>query len=578
MKQRELSVLMAALFVTSLVTGLVTASPPRPGTEGNGLTENESATLWSRDADNYITQEEYQQRYGESRTAMHQLANGTDITFTRPPATAATWTRNDFADLEPGGSDTSVHPRHAPLENGVFIEDAHATVFAVQPSTRGHLESGETPLYIAPNGTMRGFVDYRVRVPNGSSSGNTTIEWSLANNEVEEVRLQKDGETIVERDGSHTPALDYQIEDDWSANLTLEAEISVRLKKTTRIDRGDETDVEVTYRTESLNVSDSIAVEIYDLSAYPYYAEYPNGDAGVAIFQSRPWQGYTLTENGSARVRGVWRFYTARNTNWDTLVRSNRTDSATVESDAIPVYVHAYPSRIGPRAEPVRDGPEIIDTWGTDRPSPDGTLGENINIDIVNQSYTTTYGVAVRAETVDRNALQVAGIVRGVNASIVAPDAGSERQLRRSNLTVEVLQQNESQATLRIELRDNETGAPIVLSDPDRRYPIGGNTRNGYITVAEQRVETNASGVAIVTIDEPGIYTARYHPGSWLGHDPAYVSATATARWHPLGTIDGWFAFIFEVGWQLIPFLVMFYAGKRLLRMLGPEDIFQRNP
>jgi len=578
MTQRELSVLMAALFVTSLVTGLVTASPPRPGTEGNGLTANESATLWSRDADNYITQEEYQQRYGESRTAMQQLANGTDITFTRPPATAATWTRNDFADLEPGGSDTSVHPRHASLEDGVFIEDAHATVFAVQPSTRGHLESGDTPLYIAPNGTMRGFVDYRVRVPNGSSSGNTTIEWSLTSNEVEEVRLKKDGETIVERDGSHTPALDYQIEDDWSANLTLEAEISVRLKKTTRIDRGDETDVEVTYRTESLNVSDSIAVEIYDLSAYPYYAEYPNGDAGVAIFQSRPWQGYTLTENGSARVRGVWRFYTARNTNWDTLIRSGRTGSTTVKSDAIPVYVHAYPSRIGPRAEPVRDGPEIIDTWGTDRPSPDGTLGENINIDIVNQSYTTTYGLAVRAESVDRDALQVAGIVRGVNASIVAPDTGSERQLRRSNLTVEVLQQNESQATLRIELRDNETGAPIVLSDPDRRYPIGGNTRNGYITIADQRVETNASGVAIVTVDEPGIYTARYHPGSWLGHNPAYVSATATARWHPLSTIDGWFAFIFEVGWQLIPFIVMFYAGKRLLRMLGPEDIFQRNP
>jgi len=70
----------------------------------------------------------------------------------------------------------------------------------------------------------------------GSSSGNTTIEWSLANSEVEEVRRKKDGETIVERDGSHTPALDYQIEDDWSANLTLEAEIHVRLKKTTRIE------------------------------------------------------------------------------------------------------------------------------------------------------------------------------------------------------------------------------------------------------------------------------------------------------------------------------------------------------
>ena len=578
MYQRKLSAFVAALLLTSLVTGIVAANPPRPGTEGNGLSENESATLWSRDADNYIGQEEYRQRYGKSRTSVHQLANGTDITFKRPPDTAATWTRNDFEDLQAGDSDTSVHPPHASLEDGVFIEDAHATVFAVQPSTRGHLESGEKPLYIAPNGTMRGFVDYRVRVPNGSTSGNTTIDWSLASHDIEEVRLKNDGETIATAVGSHTPTIEYQIEDDWSTTLTLEAEIHVRLKKTTRIDVGNQTDVNVTYRTETRNVSDSLGVEIYDLSASPYYAEYPNGDSGVAIFQSRPWQGYTLTDESNASVRGIWRFYTARNTNWDSLVRSNRTGSAEVASDAIPVSVHAYPSRIGPRAEPVRSGPEILDTWGTDRPSPAGTIGENVNIEVVNQSYTTTYGVAVRAENVDREALHVAGIVRGVNASITEPEAGSERQLRRSNLTVEVTQQNETQATLRITLRDNETGAPIVLEDTARRYPIGGSSRDGYITVADQRVETNTSGVATVTIDNPDIYTVRYHPGSWLGHDPAYVSDTATARWHPLGTIDGWFAFLFEVGWQLIPFVVMFYAGRRLLRMLGPDDIFGNNP
>ena len=575
MNQRDLSVLMVALFVTSLAVGPVTASPPRPGTEDNGLSENESATLWSRDTDNYTSQEEYRQRYGDERTAIHQLANGSDITFKQPPTTAATWTRNDFEDLEAGDSDTSVYPPHASPEDGVFIEDAHATVFAVQPSTRGHLESGDTPLYVAPNGTMRGFVDYRVRLPNKSASDDRTVEWSLTNHEIKEVRLQKDGETIARTEGSHTPALDYQIDDDWSATLSLEAEIHVRLKKTIQTDGINGTDVEVVYREETRNVSDSIDVEIYDLSAYPYYAEYPNGDAGVAIFQSRPWQGYTLSNDGNASVRGVWRFYTARNTNWDTLVRSNRTDSAEVESDAIPVYVHAYPSRIGPRAEPVRDGPEIIDTWGTERSSPLETIGENVTIEVVNQSYETTYGVAVRAENVDREALHVAGIVRGVNASIVEPDDGSERQLRRSNLTVEVLEQNQSQATVRVELRDNQTGAPIVLTDPVRRFSIGDQSRNGYITIANQEVKTNASGVAIVTITEPGIYTARYHPGSWRGHNPAYVSDTATARWHPLGSIDGWFAFVFEVGWQFIPFFVMFYAGRRLLRMLGPEDIFQ---
>jgi len=142
-------------------------------------------------------------------------------------------------------------------------------VFAVQPSTRGHLESGETPLYIAPNGTMRGFVDYRVRIPNGSSSGNRTIQWSLTDHEIEEIRLQKDGETIARTDGSHTPAIDYQIDDDWSATLSLEAEIHVRLKKTIRTDVVNGTNVDVVYREETRNVSDSIDVEVYDLSAYP---------------------------------------------------------------------------------------------------------------------------------------------------------------------------------------------------------------------------------------------------------------------------------------------------------------------
>jgi len=50
--KRELTVLIAALCVARQVTGIVSANPPRPGTEYKGLTENESAKLWSCDADN----------------------------------------------------------------------------------------------------------------------------------------------------------------------------------------------------------------------------------------------------------------------------------------------------------------------------------------------------------------------------------------------------------------------------------------------------------------------------------------------------------------------------------------------
>ena len=567
------SALVAGVLVTSVIAGVVTAAPPAPGTESNGLTDNESATLWSRDPD--TAQAASGQRDTTNQSAISQLANGTDITFARPPATAATWTRNDFADLDAGGAATSIHPPHAELEDSRFIADAHATIFAVQPSTRAHLEPGRTPLYVAPNGTLRGFVDYRVRVPNGSTTANTTTDWALVEHSIDAVRVTADGQPITEGAGTHTPALEYRLDEEWRTTLRLEAEISVRLRKTVRSNGGDRSNVTVTYRTESRTVTDSIAVAVYDLAAYPYYADYPNGDTGVAIFQARPWQGYTLTDDGTARVRGVWRFYTARTPEWDTLVRSTRTNRTTSASDALPVYVHAYPSRIGPRTEPVRDGPRIIETWGTPRPTAADTLGENITVDVVTDSYTPTDGIAVRADRVDREALQIRGIVRGVNATIVEPPTGSERRVRRSNLTLSVIEQNRSQATLRIELRDTRTDEPITL-DGSRRYPINGSARTGVITVGDRQVDTNASGVATVTVDEPGLYTARYRPGSWLDHEPAYVGDTAMTRWHPLGTLKGWVGLLVTSARQLLPFVVVFYAGTRLLRLLGSNEIFDR--
>ncbi|NHX36792.1 hypothetical protein G9C84_10060 [Halolamina sp. R1-12] len=568
---------MTAVLCLAAGVSAVGSVPPAPGTEDNGLTANESATLWSRDADDYMAQREYRQRYGETRSAMQQLANGTDITFTRPPSTAATWTRNDFEDLDAGGASTSISPSDATLEDGALIADAHATIFAAQPSTRGHLRPNETVQYVAPNGTLRGFVDYRVRVPNASTVGNRTTEWSLVDHEIETVRLLVDGEPIVEREGTHTPALQYELQDDGQVTLTLEAEIHVRLRGTTRANDSGPV-LNTTTRAETLTVRDSLPVKVYDLSASVYYADYPTGDTGVAVFQSQPWQGYTLTANRSARVRGVWRFYTARDTSWDTLVRTNGTATERIESDAIPVFVHAYPSRIGPRAEPVRDGPTILETWGTTASSPAASLGEHTHVDVVNRSYTASHGVAVRADRVDREAIQVAGIVRGVNASITEPDNGFERPLSRSNLTAVLLEQNQSGARVRLTLRSADSGEPIVLNDSARDVPVEGPERNGYISVADQRVETNASGVAVVTLDRPGIYTARYHPGSWVSQSSAYVGDTATVRWHPLTTLDGWVALTVEVGWQLLPFVVALYAGRRVLALLSPESQFADRP
>ncbi|GGL42804.1 hypothetical protein GCM10009037_27930 [Halarchaeum grantii] len=563
---RAVSIAIAGVLLLAIVTGLAAANHPRPGTEGNGLTENESATLWSHDADDYTNESAYYERYGEHRTALQQLANGTDVTFTRPPKTAATWTKHDFRDLQAGGPETSRHPENADLEDSALIADAHATIFAAHPSTRAHLASGKTRAYLAPDGTLRGLVDYRVRSPN------TSTEWSLTSNQVSHVWLTQDGETIASSTGTQTPTLDYHLQNTRNTTLTLHATIEITVEQTTTVNGNT---VSTTTETDSVTVTDSLSGSVYDLAAYPYYAEYPDGDAGVAIFQSRPWQGYTLTDNGSARVRGVWRFYTARHTNWDTLVASTRDGETRTNSDAIPVSVHAYPSRIGPVAEPVRTGPSVVRTWGINRSSPASTLGENVHIDVVNDSYKTSYGVAVRANQVDRQALHVAGIVRGVNATIFQPSSGSTRHLRESNLTASVLSQNDSAAKVRLELRDNQTDAPIDLSTEQRGRALA-QSPNGSIAIGDQHVETNASGIAVVTLTQPGIYTAQYHPESWLGANPAYVRDQASVRWHPLGTLSGWFNLAFTTGWKLLPFVVMFYAGQRLLRLFG-LDRFQNS-
>ena len=567
---RFLSIAVATLLVAGTVAGLATASPPRPGTEGNGLTENQSATLWSHDADNYTSETSYHQRYGEHRTALQQVANGTDLTFTRPPATAATWTRHDFRDLPTSGPQTSLHPPTADLEDGVFIADAHATIFAAQPVTRAHRAADSTTRYLAPNGTLRGFVDYRVRYPDSSASEQRRIDWSLLSHEISSIQLLQDGSRLATSPGSHTPVLHYQLDDTGETRIALEATIQVRVQKTVRING---TVVERTTRTDSVSVSDSLAGTVYDLSAYPYYATYPNGDAGVAIFQSLPWRGYTLTENGNASVRGVWRFYTARHTAWDTLVRSTADGDTRVASDAIPVSVHAYPSRIGPVAEPVRTGPSIIQTWGENHSAPTSTIGDDVHIDVVTRNYTPTHGLAVRANRVNRQALRISGIVRGVNASISQPPTGLRRQLHQSTLTAHIVSQTASKATVRLTLHDAVTGKPIALGQSNR-YPILRSFREGYVSINGQRVTTNASGVAVVTLEDPGIYTARYQPESWLNTDPAYVSDRASVRWHPLGTLEGWFALLIEAGWRLLPFAVMFYAGYRLLRLFD-VDRFQ---
>ncbi|WP_244510039.1 hypothetical protein [Halogranum gelatinilyticum] len=530
--------MFAVCVVVSLWAGVVVGN--NASGEDNGLSQNESATVWSRDADTGVPE--------NSQTGVEAVAAATDISFKRPPATAATWTRNDFTDLRPGGVRESVYPPHADTRNGTYIADAHATTFAVQPSTRAHIASGETPLYIAPNGTVRGLVDYRIR----ETMGNQSL--SVVSHEVTAVRVLREGRVIDEVSDTQTPTLTYGELSGGPTTLTLEADIRVRVETT----GGNES-------VETLTISDSQSVTVYDLDAVGSAATYPNGKTEIAVFQPLPWQGYVLDGMSDHRVRGVWRFYTARNPQWDRVVRANAGGTTVEHSDAHPVYVHAYPSRIGPRTQPVRDGPTLQRVWGIERRGAEETLGENISVEVVDGTYKTSYGVAVRTSSGSLDDVRVIGIVRGVTARVA--ESTNRTRIRESNLSVRVVEQDASEATVRIELY-HDVGDPIVLADPERgSQPIRFDDRDGYITIAGQRVETNSSGVATVTLSQPGVYTVRYHPESWLTAEPAYASSTETIRWHPLSTRSGWWHLALTVSWNLIPFAVVYAAGRAFLNI-----------
>jgi len=571
------AVVVAGLLVATLTTSS-TARPPTPPTAENGLTENESATLWSRDDDTgYISNEAYRDAYGESRSAVAQVANATDLTFREPPATAATWTRNDHAAFEGGGRDTSAYPPDANLTGGEYIAAAHATVFAVAPSTVTHRTPNETHRYVAPNGTLRGIVDYRVDVPADERSDSRTVEYELATSSVEEARLYDDGDDrlLATVNGSKTPALQYRLPSTVET-LRLEADInaSVNVTATTREEvtvegpnGTTETRTRVRTRTETrsetITATDRYAVTPYDPSVLVTTARYPDGDRGVAAFYTQPWQGLVLTRNGSQRVRGVWRFYTARNPRWDRLTYASENTTEQRPSPVLPVAVHAYPSRLGPRTDPVARSPTLLRVWGSPYETPAPALPETVHVDVVTQAYTASDGLAVRTDAGRHQGLTVRGIVRGVNASIQR--TGPPQDIRPTTLDVRVLSRTPEQIRLQVTLQNAATGEPIGLrSRPGSRYDSVTGGRAGYIELGPQRVQTNRSGEATVTLTEPGVYTARYVPGSWVEHDPAYTRAKATVRWHPLTTVDGWFALLVRGLQWFLPFALALYAGRKL--------------
>lgn len=509
--------LLAVIGLTCLA---MQASAHPPHESSHGVNRSTACTLWAGDED-VTNASEYEEPESGSVPELCTLAPLTDIPLDDPPAAVEQWNRGDHGRFPETGHERSAHLPNASLSGGRFVDAAHATIFTVQPSTRARLSETEQPLYVASKGTLLGVVDYRVDVPEGVDSYNKRVTWSVSDHEVNRTRVLVDGDQVTNASGNRTPALAYDLarvtgEDH---ELTLEADVFVELEKRIRTcghrSHGGEClnwEVRTEYPTETHSVADSIDVTEYDLAVSGYRGRYPNGDLGLVVYRSEPWRGYSVP---AGDVNGVWRFYSASDPAWDDLVRTGE-DGVTSRSHSPvhPLQVTAYPIETGPTAGP-HATVRILEAFGTETLPP--TLPDPVELDVVAEPYTASFGIATRTVTDDHSldGVTATGLVRGVTAT-ASEETFIDVPINETTLSIDVRNRSRDTITVRATLRDNGSGERLATAD-----------RPGSLVVAGQRVNTTRTGTVTVTVPRDGSgVSARFEPGHWWDATPGYVRSS----------------------------------------------------
>ncbi len=517
-------------LIAVLLCGAVSTATAHPDEPDHGVNETTYYTLWAGDTDRANVSTVAAVDEPSASAAVRTLAAGTDIPLSYPPVAVEQWNRGDHGELPATAPTASVAPTSARLRDKGVIRDAYVEIFAFQPSTRVLVSPSRQPLYIAPRGQVLATADYRIQLPPDKTTGNRTVRWRLAEHELVETRLLVDTTLEATVTGTRTPSLTYALAATTPTSravtraFTVEAEIAVTMERRVRtlVRRCGPTNTtgnrsctsrwitSTSERNETLTVSDRIEAIPYDLSISGYRGRFPDGELGLVVYKSRPWLGYTL---GNTTVRGVWRFYVARDPAWDTLVQRTANTTATSHSPAHPLQVYAYPIATGPTVAP-GDQSALEAVYGETVQSP--TLPPQVNLDALTTPYTASYGLATRLETTAApETLTATGLVRDIETT-GRDGSFVDLTITESNLTLTVVATTATTVTIHVSLRDAATG-----------QPIGTASRDGVVLLEGERVNTTADGTVTQTIPRPvGAVTARYEPGQWWLTYPAYVGDT----------------------------------------------------
>lgn len=530
---RLVGVGLLALLASATSLSLVNAAPMPPANNSTvpadgpayGVNNSTFQRLWSEDTDNgELSIDDIGGHISSRPEFALRLAQSTDIPFSHPPAAVGTWNRGDFGDYTSGDRDASVHPEGADLVDGLYIEDAFVSIYAVQPSTIRHHGNGPTHT-IAPDGHVRSISDYRVVVPDDDRRGPTRERWSVMRTRIDPVVLFADGRRI-DRGKGHQATLRYT-ELSAATQLTVEANITVRLRhatlecpdwnaSTTTCDGDWQREVETPEVSKTVSTSQPVTVSrLTGISGKRVQFEARKDRAGAVIHSNTEWA--TITIAGAVRARSNWWFYTAGRPGWQTMVTSTADGRSRAPSSVRPVQTHAYPAQEAvyvPTESTGVTAPLVIEkVWGSHYPGP--SLPSTIDLEPADP-YRNADSLAVTSTTHTQSAFQevtVSSIVHGHSRTVTLSE---QQTVRETNLTLTVTDANATRAIIRATVTETTTGDAVTT---------------GRVTAGNQTAPLNSTGMAVLTVAKPRfVVRGRYEPVAWWRTDRPYAASEAVTK------------------------------------------------
>jgi hypothetical protein len=370
------------IYITACVGGAAASTPPltqndsavsnapisadiigdrgAPKEPRNNISERLFHQLWTYEPEGFVSNATTQSEMARNRTDRH---------FQSPPPVVERWNKKELDRLPTTLEDdeSMVYP---PRETAVNTTsrgwlEGYIALISISPSTRLHTAPDTTPHYVAKNGTLRAVGDYLYDHPETNTNFDCGEDCRYYYENPQSERKSVDFIGIVNTVSDSTTvqplSIDYTGLTIGEQTVGLEAVYTAQIEKVTEnlvcVDSSDDGCEEYEWQvvdretiTETLTTKTTTDVSRYNPAFGSDTFRFSDNDTAVTVFSSQPWN--SINPPTDDIVRGIWRYYTARDISWDTLKYTN-TEGETVNfhSPVKPLSVHAYPDATGPAVE-----------------------------------------------------------------------------------------------------------------------------------------------------------------------------------------------------------------------------------